>query len=566
VILVLRRLLAVAAVVVAVSAALTGVASAHATLLSSTPPDGGSVEADPGVVTATFSEPVDVDLGGLSVRDRDGAAVEQGATTVDAAGTTISVALQPGLPDGTFVATYRVLSADGHPVSGSWIFAIGEEVDLSAGSGGGSRDGAWEVVGAAARFLTYLTALTAAGLMAFVTFVHDRRPDRARLTRLVRIATPLTLVGVLGTVTAQGALLTGEGTSAITDVEVVRSVLSDRLGWSTAVLLLGLAAVFLATDVRDLWARQALTVGGGLAVAASFALWGHDTEAPYRWLSVGSDVVHVAAAAVWLGGLVGVSIVLRRRPPYLVASTVGIVRRFSTVAAVSVAALVVAGTAMAWVETGSWRGLWETAYGRMVLAKVAVTLGVIVLAVLNRYRILPAIAGDLDDADPVGPDATVPSDDDGARTARWRRLRRTVGAEALAIVAVLGITAVLVNTTPARTAPATASGPVRMTEATDEGTVSLEVVPAEVGRNTLHIQYLDDDGVPYDITTTLAVEFTLPEVGLGPIERQIVKLAPGHFVLEGNELSLPGTWTITLSARTSDFTEERTPFQVPVAH
>jgi copper transport protein len=556
----LRRLLAAAALVVAVSAASGGVAAAHATLRTTTPPDGGSVPADPGLVSATFSEPVSIEVGGLSVRDRDGNPVEQGSSTIDSAGTTVSVSLRPDLPDGTYVATYRVLSADGHPVSGSWIFGIGSEVDPSAGGSDGSGDDAWELLGALARFLTYLTALVAAGVAFFLVFLHDRRPDRARLAVVVHVTALLGLVGIASTVLAQAALLTGEGLSAATDLDVVRSVLSDRLGWSAAVLLLALAAVYLSTEVGDVAAARALAVVGGLGVTGSFALWGHDTEAPYRWLAVGSDIVHVAAAAVWLGGLVGLSIVLARPAPYPVSSTVAVARRFSTAAGVTVVALVVAGLAMTWVEVGSVRGLWETAYGRMVIAKVLITGGVVVLAALNRYRILPAIAG------PPGtePDATNP---ETAR--RWRRLRRTVGAEAAAIVVVLAVTAVLVNTTPPRTVLSPTAAPTTQTQELDAegeaaGTVSLEVVPAEVGRNTMHIQYLDAQGVPFDITTTLTVTMALPEVDLGPIERQVVKLAPGHFVLEGDELSLPGTWSITFSARTSDFREQRSTFEVPV--
>jgi copper transport protein len=184
-----------------------------------------------------------------------------------------------------------------------------------------------------------------------------------------------------------------------------------------------------------------------------------------------------------------------------------------------------------------------------------------VLAALNRYRILPTIAG---------PPGTEPDAADPEAARRWRRLRRTVGAEAAALVVVLAVTAVLVNTTPPRTVLDPTAAPTTQTQELDAGgeaagTVSLEVVPAEVGRNTMHIQYLDAQGVPFDITTTLNVTMTLPEVDLGPIERQVVKLAPGHFVLEGDELSLPGTWSITFSARTSDFSEQRSTFEVPVS-
>jgi len=562
----LRRLLATVAVVTALSGAFTGVASAHAALLGTTPADQEAVDTDPGLVTATFSERVSVDVGGLSVRDTDGQRVDQGESTIDDAGTTVSVGLQPGLPDGIYVVTYRVLSADGHPVSGAWNFGIGD-VQVQSSVASAPSDGGWETVGALARFVTYLGALLAAGVAFFLAFLHDRRPDRAHLARIVQISAPVAVAGTIGSVVAQAALLTGRGLGATADVDVLRSVLTDRLGWSAAVLLLGLAAVYLSIDVRERNAILALAAVGGLAVTGSFALWGHDTEAPNRWLAVGADVVHVAAAAIWLGGLVGLLVVLRRRPPYPVATTAGIVVRFSTVAAFTVGALVAAGLAMSWIELGSLRGLWETDYGRLLLAKTAITLAILVMAALNRFRIIPAIVAGGPDRDHEhgstgSADDTNSAGDDRAR--QWRRLRRTVAAEAFAIVAVLGVTSVLVNTTPARTALPSSSGPVTRTNDVDTGTVSLVVAPAAVGRNTMTIRYLDDGGNPVDLASTLTVELTLPEQDLGPIQREVLKSGPGQFVLEGNELSLPGDWQISVSARTSDFTEQSTTFTVPV--
>ena len=562
----LRRLLATVAVVTALSGAFTGVASAHAALLGTTPADQEAVDTDPGLVTATFSERVSVDVGGLSVRDTDGQRVDQGESTIDDAGTTVSVGLQPGLPDGIYVVTYRVLSADGHPVSGAWNFGIGD-VQVQSSVASAPSDGGWETVGALARFVTYLGALLAAGVTFFLAFLHDRRPDRAHLARIVQISAPVAVAGTIGSVVAQAALLTGRGLGATADIDVLRSVLTDRLGWSAAVLLLGLAAVYLSIDVRERNAILALAAVGGLAVTGSFALWGHDTEAPNRWLAVGADVVHVAAAAIWLGGLVGLLVVLRRRPPYPVATTAGIVVRFSTVAAFTIGALVAAGLAMSWIELGSLRGLWETDYGRLLLAKTAITLAILVMAALNRFRIIPAIVAGGPDRDHEH-GSTGSADDTNsagdARARQWRRLRRTVAAEAFAIVAVLGVTSVLVNTTPARTALPSSSGPVTRTNDVDTGTVSLVVAPAAVGRNTMTIRYLDDGGNPVDLASTLTVELALPEQDLGPIQREVLKSGPGQFVLEGNELSLPGDWQISVSARTSDFTEQSTTFTVPV--
>lgn len=552
----------------------TGVASAHASLESTTPADGQSVPTAPQIVSATFSESVSADVGGLTIRNTDGDRVDEANSSVSA--NTLQVTVPTDLPDGTYIATYRVLSADGHPVNGSWLYGVGAApVDPSAVSGGGTGDAGWEALGAIARFVTYLSALLAAGLAFFLAFLHDQRADRWKLVPVVRIAAVIGLFGVVGTIVAQAALLTGAGISAATDTQVLQSVLTDRLGWASAVLLIGLAAVHLSTDTNRLLFAQVLSFYGGLAVTASFALWGHDTEAPQRWLAVGSDVVHVTAAAVWLGGLVGLTMVLFRRAPHAVRSTAAILGRFSTAAAVSVAALVAAGGAMTWVETGSINALFTATYGQLVLVKMAITLGVIAMAAHNRFRLIPAITAGAE-ADPDDPDEQVvtsparPEDDDEPterelQSWRWIELRRMVSYEAIALVAVLGFTAVLVNTTPARTAVVTEARVVNLTDDTENGTVNLVVTPAKVGTNSLHVQYTDEAGKPVDVANTLTVELSLPEKGLGPITRQVVKISPGHYVLEGDEMSLAGTWTVTLAVRTSDFSEERTTFPVSIS-
>lgn len=610
-----RGLVAVVVLVVVLVTG-AGVASAHASLVSTNPVDGQSVPTPPQLVTASFSESISVESGGgLTVRNRAGDQVDEGNSS--AQGNTLQVTLPSDLPDGTYIATYRVVSADGHPVSGSWIFGIGTgPVDLSATSSTG--DAPWEAAGAIARFVTYLSALLAAGVAFFLAFLHDQRADRWKLVPVVRVAAIIGLFGVVATIIVQAALLTGEGISAATDGSVLRSVLTDRLGWSCAVLLIGLAAVHLSTDTNKLIVAQVLAFYGGLAVTISFALYGHGTEAPNRWLVLGSGVVHVTAAAVWLGGLVGLFLVLRRRAPHPVRSTAAIVGRFSNAAAVSVVFLAVAGLAMAWVEVGSLSGLWDTTYGRLVLVKVAITLGVVAMAAYNRFRLIPEITAGAA-ADPVDePDehvVTIPAsptvasaseagsavagsvaadrgsdtltgtltgsvddahdedleDDDREPTDaelqswRWTELRRMVGYEAMALVAALAFTAVLVNTTPARTVIENEPKVVNLTDSTATGEVNLVVTPSRAGTNTMHVQYSDEAGKPLDVADTLTVEMSLPDKQLGPLTRQVVKISPGHFVLEGDEMSIGGEWTIVLGVRTSDFTEERTTFVIPIA-
>jgi hypothetical protein len=95
--------------------------------------------------------------------------------------------------------------------------------------------------------------------------------------------------------------------------------------------------------------------------------------------------------------------------------------------------------------------------------------------------------------------------------------------------------------------------------------VSLTIAPDKAGYNQIHVQYSDASGKPVDIASSVQIEFNLPAQGVGPITRDAPKAGPGHFLVEGSELSIPGTWQIALLARTSEFDLERTTFQAKVA-
>lgn len=522
-------------------------AAAHASVVATDPADGSSVSTAPTRVSVTFSESISTSVGGLSVRDGRGTRVDEGNAT--ASGAILSTAVRPDLPSGTYVATYRVVSIDGHPVSGSFLFAVGTgAIDRTLATDTG--DGAWEFVGYLSRTAVLIAGLLAAGTAFFLGFVHDGDEDRWRLVPVVRISTIIALLGAVGLIMTQAAILTGRGAGASTDTTVLRSVLSDDLGWASVLLLVGLAAVHLSTDVHRRVVIQTLSLYGGLGVTVSFALWGHATAFTPSWVLMFTDAVHATAAAVWFGGLVGLIVVLRRREPTTVGSTAGIVGRFSAMALWSVLALVVAGVVLAVAGSdASWHDLVTTTWGRLVIVKVVLTSGIIAIAAWNRRVLVPSIVNGVEP----------PVSDDRRRT----RLRRAVGIEAIVIVGVLALTGALTEVTPARAA-ATRSTSFSSTRAVESGSLTLVVRPVRVGRTTIDATYTDATGQPADVGTTMTIEYSLPDEGLAPLVRRAEAVGPGHFVHEGNEFSLPGTWTVTLAVRTDEFTEQRTSFDVHI--
>ena len=626
----LRLLLVAAALVAGIVVASAPAASAHAVVVSSNPSDGERLTTSPTTVSIQFNENVSVDLGGLRVVSSSGKSVDAGTDTVS--GPTLSVPIEPDLPDGTYVATYRVLSADGHPVKGAIVFAVGDAsasgIDAGSFVNGSGSDRTFEVLGAIARFLAYLGALTAAGLAFFLAFIHDGGPEGQPLARVARGAALVGVVGALGTIGTQAALATGRSWSAVFDPRVLHDVLTQTLDLATGVLLAGLLVLLISLEAPRRGSRQTLAFYGALATCTSFLFWGHPLDSPDRWLALLSNGVHVMAAALWLGGLIGLTTVLRHRTvaarrhddpagradptpaePAAPAAegggvdgttlvrtttaevdqleqlqgTASIVSRFSTMALASVIALWTAGGVLAWIEVGSLGALTSTTYGKLVLGKVGIVVVIAALAGYNRFRLIPEVLDEVHLATDLADEGTEPTelvqaalvDDpalaeharDEARSG-LRRMSRTVMVEAVLVVVVLALTSVLVNTTPGRSAADTqgvANQTLPITTSTPGSTLNLVVAPAKAGtQNAIHLSYADPQGRPVGVAGPVKVEFSLTSDDIGPIQRDALPGGPGHYLLDTTDLTIPGVWTITVITRLSEFDQQRTAFSVKV--
>lgn len=134
----------------AVAALLAPAASAHAVRLSTDPADNAVLSAGPARVSATFNERLETTFAAMTVVGPDGNIWSSGDATVQ--GAVVEVGLRPLGPVGTYTVNYRVTSADGHVVSGSWSFRLTVAGTGTPGPGAASGEAAddgpvWPVVG-----------------------------------------------------------------------------------------------------------------------------------------------------------------------------------------------------------------------------------------------------------------------------------------------------------------------------------------------------------------------------------------------------------------------------------
>jgi copper transport protein len=541
---------------------LAGGASAHATVVTSDPTDGSRLKQAPSVVTITFDE--SVGLGGASylhVTDQGGNRVDNGAA-VHPGGDASKVAdrLRPGLGDGTYIASYRVVSADSHPVAGTIRFVVGNGVLATGGVVASSTvNPTTSVVFDIARWTSFTGFALLGGAWLLLTVWPQGRDDR-RGKAVVWTGWGLTAFGGLAELLLQGPYTAGTGPADITKWALLDATLHSTFGQylSGRLLLLGAVALLLGLALQDRpWRSRGEDAAWPLAVALAltFSSVGHPDTTNPRWLSITADTLHLLAMAAWVGGIVVLAAaVLPRREPAEVRAVLPV---FSRVAFASVAVLAVTGSYAAWHGIGTVHAVFTTTYGLLVVGKVALFVGLLALGNVSRRAIQHRLARvpvayamsetALDDQaaaaeeDPPGPDSLSDTD--------VERLRRSVLVEIVVAACILVLTAVLVAQPRGKEAiatkelrPATASANLG-----DARSVDVIATPGRHGTVVIDVSLSGTNAKK--VTATAA----LPAKQLGPIPIPLAANGAGQYTASNVNLPSAGDWVISLVVTTSEF-------------
>ncbi len=520
---VLSVLLAVILAVIGLALAPAPPAEAHAALSLSEPVDGGMVATAPTTARLTFSEPVAPLV--LRLLGPDGATQELSGASLE--GDTLVVPLPPSTAEGTYVLSYRVASQDGHPVGGALVYAVGDAPpDRDAVPVPPPSDPAREAAVWASRAALTAGVLFGIGGALFLAFAGGPPLPSAR--RIVGGALGLAAVAAPFAVALQGLDALGLPLSALFGGATLSAGLASpyTLTVAGAVLAAGGAVVSLAAPslvMRRLAGLIALAV---LAFAVSLS--GHASTAPPAAITHRAVSVHVAAAAVWVGALVPLALLLSAGTSEAATRALA---SFSRIVPWAVVALALTGGFLAAVQVRTPAALWETAYGRVLLAKLALVAAMLALAALNRWRLTkPALAGD---------------------AAARRRLVRVIAVEAVLAVAVVGTLALWRFTPPPRALAAAAAAPVEVHIHTDAGMATLTLTPGRAGPLAVEIALATTDFGALPAKEVRAT-FANQAAGIEPIRRPATE-TDGVWRIDGLTLPVAGVWTVRLDVLVSDF-------------
>ena len=381
-------------------------ASAHAVFVSASPAPGASLARPPAAIRIVFSEPLAGPLSGIRVIAPSGAAAAERHPGVDPSDPRAYQAGLPRLRPGGYTVVWHTTSAvDGHSRWGSYGFTVllpggrrppGAPVPTAAAAAPSAGPAVGQAV-ASWLGLTGLFLLTGVVLMLLLGAVPGEEagglpredggslpgePVRRALARLLTAGAAACAAAVAGQAVASWA---GAGWARA----AVAAMLTQGVAHWWWLRLAAVAAVLVACHRRRrlVGARRMAAIAAVAALAVSFAGASHGAASASPAAGMVMMAVHVLAASVWLGGVLGLAIcwALARRTGTPASALRELLRRFSVTAGMAVPAVAATGLASALLEIGRPGDLVSTGYGRVLLVKVTVA-GLAGLAALASVR------------------------------------------------------------------------------------------------------------------------------------------------------------------------------------
>jgi len=528
--------------------ALTAVPSAyaHAILQKSTPSNNSVARTSPSSVTLGFNEAVETAFGSIRVYNCGGGRVDSGKI-LRPSKSQVAVKIDRKLAKGTYTVTWRVISADSHPVAGAFVFNV-----KKANPSGSCKQvfnsktpGTITALFKFMRALDFALILLVVGGAAVLMLVLRSAASglRSRLYRILAgLAFGLVIAGAL-CIVLQGAVAGGFGLTEAFRWDTVHSVLQTRFGraflWQLGIAVVVGAAALLAGKTRKLeplplvavFLLPTVTSAGHARTSGSIAFV--------------ADLVHWSAASAWVGGLAFtvLALLLAGDDRWPLASRA--VPRFSILAVISVVSLIAAGSLRGYEEVRAFHGLWDTTYGQLLLAKIALVLPLLALGAYNNRYAVPKLKKQ------------------ACSVVEQRRFLRAAGAELTIMATIVGVTAVLVTEPPAKASIRTAK---YATDTVPLGPLEVNYIiePAKTGPNLIHLYfYKPKSGFPANVDDA-KLSATLPSKNLGPLRIPLTRIVTSHYTTPAGVFPEPGDWQVTIEVRRGQFQAFTQTVTVPI--
>jgi copper transport protein len=522
-------------------------AFAHAVLLGSTPKAGEMLAESPKELILNFNEEVGPIF--FKVLDKTGKEVGKPGEIIQD-GQNLKLPLSEALANGTYVLTYRVISADTHPVGTTFGFSVGEPMADMSQMNQSAEQGStpWTYAVAANRWVLYASMLMAAGSALFTLLVVTPAGVGTATYSLGRNAAIIAAISYILSIGFGGAEMVMGGLGALFSADAWSRGLGSTLTPSAVIGVPAMLVLIYAFGQSAEKPKSGALVVGAVGAIGSFLVTGHAATAPPVWLMATVVGVHLTTTAFWFGALYP----LFKTTQLADAPQAGaVMTKFSVWAMYSVGLVVLSGAVISLVQVQSPANLLGNTYGTGLVRKLALVLIILGIAAYNKFVLTPALEKG---------DATAPA-----------RIRRSIRIEFALYVLVLGAAMALTLTTPPRAimdqgkgGMASMSAGFKATVQSNGYTVDLDITPAVAGENMIMATVKGKDGQVLTTMADLEITGNLPAAGIADVLVKGEKMDNGMWHVMFKEMIIPGDWTLKIDAFIDDFDKVTFETTVPI--
>ena len=491
-----------------------GVASAHAILESSSPEPSALLASSPKEIRLDFNEQVEDTLGDVRVYDSEQREVSNSKTVRSSTDTSIVTADVPTLRNGVYVVVWRVVSADGHPVTGAFPFEIGAK---STGTSAALLEEVLNRTGTTSPLGNPMSALRLLGFLGLILLIGCvsllwRSPllGKVRVRKTLRYSSVLLAVSSLGLLLMQGPYTAGKSWGSLFDSFLIGEVMQTRLGlalFARAICAFawGVIALTASASVSRRW--RISVIATAVITITTFATSGHQSAGTLPWIFVPLDMIHLAAISTWVGALLALAIISKNN------NVENEAKRFSQMATWSMPVVVGTGVVQGLHLLGGISTITQSNFGKLLIVKTLLVAGVVVFGSKARAKL------QLGGFSPI------------AKIIRW---------ESALVVLVLAVTSLMVAQSPNSTSSQSISFSTTLVQ--NSIVAELSVVPAVVGTAEVHV-ILTPPGGSLTPAKSVTVQFDLPSRGIPAIPVSMTEIGPNHWI-GIVQFPFPGAWNM----------------------
>ena len=555
----------------------TRTASAHANLVESSPKPSEELEIPPERVIIWFTEPIETAFSSITVLDTTGTNVATGDTEFDSTEpTAMWIALAP-LETGTYTVVWRnVSSVDGHRVTGSFLFAVGEPLGAGSQKAVQEQPLVQSPFDPMVRWVIYIGIAVFAGGLFFELLIVTRvarfedqhhalafaQRTTTRFSTVAFSAIILVILAQIAQLMLQTSIAFDDALAGLNPTRLIDVATQSDWGrfwsWRFTAAVLAVIALFAARqlihrsklalnphEIEELplttetpWGIATIALSGIYLLLISLTSHNAATPADIRWFAIATDLIHISAATIWVGGIaylvVGSLLTIRSDDPRSPAMLLQHASRFAPLAIVATAVLVASGIVSSLMQVTIPEAL-NTPYGRVLGAKVLLLVILIALAIKNNRSVNRKIRSDSPNA---------------------KSLSRYITAELGIAFVVLLATAGLASLEPARQYAERQSigggDYITHTETIAGVDINVKLQPANVGTNTLTVDLTDSDGNPFANADEVRARIKYLDDDFGEYFTPLDNTSPGVWRLDEITIGIAGAYQLDITIVRSD--------------